>query len=266
MRFVIYVGRVEDVDVARRIMSRLSGRVEVVGARSFEAHELGIGVWDGFVEGDVAVVIGGDGTVLKFIHEDGSRIRMPILHIGTGRVNFLSDCTPNDVHEALDKVLRGEFRIEEKVTLKASVGDASCIALNEVLVRNVDPGRLLEVSIAELGGELMFSARMDGVIVSTPTGSTAYSLAAGGPIIDSRLIVKVIVPLAPFTRALAPIVHPYPIPLQVEARPDALIACDGIVLARSSRLVVEPSEVTVKMIRTSRRSFYERVWRRLYIP
>ncbi|MGC9153501.1 MAG: NAD(+)/NADH kinase [Vulcanisaeta sp.] len=267
MRIVMYVGKYEDYALAKLIVNRLSGNgVEVLAARDVEVRNLNLPKWDGSQNVDVAMVLGGDGTVLRFIHEMTDSINIPILHIGTGRVNYLSDASAREIPLVLDKVVKGEYQIEERLTLKAVSTDFECTALNEVLVKGVDPGHLISVTVIEENGEEILRARMDGIIIATPTGSTAYALAAGGPVVDSRLAVKLLVPLAPFSRALVPIVHPYEIPIKVMTSEIAHILCDGIVAQRGAEIRIMPGSKKVRFIRTKQYKMYERLLRRLFIP
>jgi NAD+ kinase len=212
------------------------------------------------------MVLGGDGTVLRFIHEIGDSVDIPILHIGTGRVNYLSDASAREVSQVLDNIVKGNYRIEERLTLKAVSADFECMALNEVLVKGVDPGHLVTVTVVEDGGEELMRARMDGVIIATPTGSTAYALAAGGPVVDNRLSVKLIVPLAPFSRALVPIVHPFDISVKVMTSEVTHILCDGIVAQRGAEVRILPGDKKIRFIRTRQYRMYDKLLRRLFTP
>ena len=267
MRILIYIGKYEDYALAKLVINRLSGGgVSVVAARDVEVKNLGIPKWDESQGVDMAMVMGGDGTVLRFIHEVGNSLNVPIFHVGTGRVNYLSDVNARELPQALDSIMKGEYTIEERLTLKAVATDFECMALNEVLVKGVDPGHLINVTVVEDSGEEIMRARMDGVIVATPTGSTAYALAAGGPVVDERLAVKLIVPLAPFSRALVPIVHPFDVPIKVLTSEVAHILCDGIVAQRGAEIRIVPGDRKVRFVRTHQYRMYDRLFRRLFIP
>ncbi|BDR91442.1 NAD(+)/NADH kinase [Vulcanisaeta souniana] len=267
MRVIMYVGKYEDYALAKLVVNKLSnGGIETLAARDLEVKNMGIPKWDGSTSIDMAMVIGGDGTVLRFIHEMGNPTNMPILHIGTGRVNYLSDVSARELPQVLDKIIKGEYIIEERITLKAISADFECVALNEVLVKGVDPGHLINVTVVEDSGEEIMRARMDGVIIATPTGSTAYALAAGGPVIDNRLTTKLIVPLAPFSRALVPIVHPFDIPIKVLTSEVAHILCDGTVAQRGAEIRIMPCDRRIKFVRTRQYRMYDRLLRRLFIP
>jgi len=267
VRIVIYVGKYEDFTFARLIMNKLiENKLRVVGARELEGRELGIDNWDHYEPDDVALVLGGDGSVLRFLHEREYSVDTPILHIGTGRVNFLSDSSPRELPHVIDKLIKGEYYMEERLTLRAISGEYGCVALNEIAVKALDPGRLMTVTIVEEHGEEVMRARMDGVLVSTPTGSTAYALAAGGPMLDNRVRAKLVVPLAPFSRAIVPIVHPLDVPIGIFTTDRANIICDGVRSWMGAEVTVKPGEKSVKFIRTRRHRTYEKLWRRAFIP
>jgi NAD+ kinase len=267
MKLLLYVGKYEDYALAKLIVNRLSSSgVEVYAARDSEARNLGIPRWDSSQAVDAAMVIGGDGTVLRFIHEIDESLKIPILHIGTGRVNYLSDAGTRDLPQVLDSIIKGNYWIEERLTLKAVTAGFECMALNEVLVKGVDPGHLVSVTVIEEDGEEIMRARMDGVIVATPTGSTAYALAAGGPAVDNRLAAKLIVPLVPFSRAIVPIVHPFDIPIKVMTSEVAHILCDGIVAQRGAEIRIMPGDKKVMFIRTRQYRMYDKLLRRLFTP
>ncbi|WP_069807580.1 NAD(+)/NADH kinase [Vulcanisaeta thermophila] len=264
MRILIYVGKFEDMPIAKLLVNRLrESNIEVFGMREEEIKGLNVPKWDESPV-DMALVFGGDGTVLKFIHEVDGSGEIPILHVGTGRVNYLSDCSTREVPQIVDRLTKGEYYIEERLTLKAVSGDFTCTALNEVLMKGIDPGHLISVTVIEEGGEEIMRARMDGVIVSTPTGSTAYALAAGGPMVDPRLSVKLIVPLAPFSRALVPIVHPFEVPIKVITSEVSYVICDGVVSQRGAEVRIVPGERKVRFVRTRHYNPYEKLWRRLF--
>jgi NAD+ kinase len=163
-------------------------------------------------------------------------------------------------------LIKGEYHMEERTTLRARSGEFDCTALNEVAIKGIDPGHLMTVTIIEERGEEIMRARMDGVLVSTPTGSTAYALAAGGPMLDGRVRAKLVVPLAPFSRAIVPIVHPLDVPIGIFTTDRASVICDGVKSSMGAEVSVSPGEKKVKFIRTRQHRTYERLWRRAFIP
>lgn len=158
---------------------------------------------------DLAVVMGGDGTLLNAARSLVD-FQVPILGVNLGRVGFLTDVSPNEIIQSLDQVLAGEFREEQRCLLHAQVlrnGQAitQSTALNDVVIHKRDVARMIELQ-TYLDGQFLNAYRADGLIISTPTGSTAYALSSGGPIIHPSLEAVVLVPICPHTLTHRPIV------------------------------------------------------------
>ncbi len=264
------MSKTEDLDIARNIVDFLrSLGVDVYAAREYERNLLNLEIARKPEELDCAVVIGGDGTVLRYVQECSDEMidKMSIFHVGTGRVNFFSDVTGAELRDALSSLLSGRYYIDQRDLIRAESPEGTCRALNEVMIRGARPGQLLTIRVYEIaGGEeaLIIEGRMDGVIVSTPTGSTAYSLAAGGPVVDLRVKAKVITPLAPFTRAFAPIVHPLDVAIRVCADADLQVVCDGVKSLVSNSVVIRRDDRALRFIRTRPLNYYARLLRRLF--
>ncbi len=258
MKVAVYVNALSDASVLIMDAVKLNG-VEAFALRRRE-EEMGLPPITGVP--DMALIVGGDGTLLRFIH-DYPDLDVPIIHIGAGRVNFLSDVYLNDIKKELVNVINGNYFLEERRALSADVGGGrTCFALNEVLMRNVNMGRLVTVTVMEDGDELL-RGRMDGIIVATPTGSTAYSFAAGGPVLDQRVNAKLIIPLVPFSVGSYKIVHPFDQPIVVTSTEKAFILCDGENFGEVAEAVIKPWRRTIKMVRTRRFNLYERMQQRL---
>jgi NAD+ kinase len=160
---------------------------------------------------DLAVVMGGDGTMLG-AGRHLARTRVPLIGINHGRLGFITDIPLHSAQDALTSVINGNFEAEERVLLEGRVvrGDVvmfSGVALNDVVINRAGRGGMIELRV-ELDGTFMYSQRADGLIVATPTGSTAYSLSANGPILHPRLNAILLVPVAPQTLSNRPIVIP----------------------------------------------------------
>lgn len=158
---------------------------------------------------DLAIVVGGDGTMLN-VARDLAPFKVPLLGINLGRLGFLTDIPAERMTEALEAILAGEYEQESRGMLQAEIMRAGRIvhsarALNDVIVSKAELARLIEFELY-LDGEFLNSLRADGVIVATPTGSTAYALSAGGPILHPTLAATVIVPICPHTLSDRPIV------------------------------------------------------------
>lgn len=159
----------------------------------------------------LAIIMGGDGTMLgtaRYLAPYG----VPLIGINHGGLGFITDIPVQDAHNAVMHVLAGNYRAEERMLLQGSVwrGDQqmySALALNDVVLNRAGRGGMIEVRV-ELDGEFMYAQRADGLIIATPTGSTAYALSSNGPILHSGLNAMVLVPVAPQTLSNRPIVIP----------------------------------------------------------
>ena len=157
---------------------------------------------------DVAIVLGGDGTMLNAARQL-AHYCVPLVGVNQGRLGFMTDIARDDMIAAMDDLLTGKFKPESRMLLEAEVfraGEivASSLALNEVVVDKGPIGRLIEFELF-IDGEFVFNLRSDGLIVSTPTGSTAYALSANGPIQHPQVSGVALVPLCPHSLTNRPI-------------------------------------------------------------
>ncbi len=158
---------------------------------------------------DLAIVVGGDGTILnagRSLADAG----VPLLGVNLGRLGFLADVSPHHMTDQLDQILAGAFALEERALLQATVyREDRCIntgdALNDVVIHKWDVARMIELEV-RIDGQLLNTQRSDGLIVSTPTGSTAYALSGGGPILHPSLDAILLVPICPHSLSNRPIV------------------------------------------------------------
>lgn len=158
---------------------------------------------------DLIIVVGGDGSLLGAARML-SRYDVPVLGVNRGRLGFLTDVSPDEIEARVGEVLDGEYRIEKRFLLDATVkhnGEPIGVAdaLNDVVVNSGTSAKMIEYELY-IEGEFVYRQRSDGLIVSTPTGSTAYSLSGGGPIMHPRLDAIVLVPMFPHTLSARPIV------------------------------------------------------------
>lgn len=173
---------------------------------------LNVSAYDTFtpetLQADIAISIGGDGTFLSTAASIGAR-QIPILGINTGRLGFLADISPDHIEAALDSLNQHQFITEERTLLNISAGDRELTvypnALNEVAVLKHDNSSLIEIRTS-VDGDYLTTYIADGLIISTPTGSTGYSLSAGGPIIDPASASICITPVAPHSLSMRPVV------------------------------------------------------------
>lgn len=154
---------------------------------------------------DFIISLGGDGTILKLMHHHDD-LTAPILGINMGHLGFMADVQIADVYPSLQDLISGAFRIEERLMLQGkTAADESCFAVNDIVVHRALNPSLVEIAI-HVNGLYLNTFEADGVIIATPNGSTAYSLAAGGPILSPTLDAIVITPICPHTISNRPIV------------------------------------------------------------
>lgn len=151
-------------------------------------------------DSDFAFVIGGDGTILKAARFY-AKFGIPVFGINLGHLGFLSQACESEIKNSIKKILSSEYKIESRIMLESG----QYIALNDFVVKGEDTSRAANFSL-EIDGEFVCEYFADGLIVSTPTGSTAYGMAAGGPILSPNLDATVIVPICPHTFAARPLV------------------------------------------------------------
>jgi NAD+ kinase len=158
---------------------------------------------------DLAIVIGGDGTILNAARSL-AHAHVPLLGINVGRLGFLADISPDQLEASLDEILSGSYREEQRFLLEMQVvRDNKVIfegdAFNDVVVHIRDVARMIEFE-TRINDEFVNHQRADGIVISTPTGSTAYALSSGGPILHATLDVITLVPISPHTLSSRPLV------------------------------------------------------------
>lgn len=217
------------------------------------------GVFDGNnFEADYVISMGGDGTFLKAASRVGAK-RIPIIGINMGRLGFLADVLPSEIEAAIDAIYRHDFQLEDHIAIMVeSEGEPilECpYALNDIAVLKRDMASMISIRTC-VNNEYLVTYQADGLIVSTPTGSTAYSLSNGGPIMVPQTRTLCLTPVAPHSLNIRPIVmsDDSVVTLNVESRShNFLIAIDG----RSEKLV-ESTTVTIRKapfsIRTIKRN------------
>jgi NAD+ kinase len=205
---------------------------------------------------DLAIVIGGDGTMLAAAREL-VRSHVPLVGINLGRVGFMTDIGHHDMQSGIGAILDGRYSVEERTLLDAELvrdGKAilTTIALNEAVVGKGSQGRLIEFELS-VDGEFVYTLRADGVIVATPTGSTAYALSAQGPILHPAVAALTLVPLNPHTLSARPVSvsDRCTIEIKLLRALDARAHFDGLALADMSegdRLVLRRSADMVRFV------------------
>lgn len=201
------------------------------------------------ITADFAIVLGGDGMILKAAAKLGN---IPLLGINFGTMGFLTEVSPENWKEALEKLLAGEYKIEERKKLEILVDQKKVAeALNEAVVITEKPVKMLHLRLW-LNTEKLGDIRADGVIVSTPTGSTAYSKSAGGPVVHREAEVIVITPICPFNSPFTSYVAPDNMEVKievVESKDRAIIVVDGIEIQHADKMTVRLSDNRARFVR-----------------
>jgi NAD+ kinase len=204
---------------------------------------------------DLAIVVGGDGTLLSAARELADH-EVPILGVNLGRLGFLVDITPADIHACLNAVLDGRYDADERFLLAAQIGTGSLqLALNDVVLHKWNIARMIEFE-TWIDGRFVYTQRSDGIIVSTPTGSTAYALSGGGPLITPDLAAIALVPICPHTLSNRPIVVGADCTIEVSVcgrtdPGDVRITCDGaaaLTIADEERLQIRRYPTPVRLL------------------
>ncbi len=193
--------------------------IEVEVHQSMEECQLETG------PGTVFLTLGGDGTFLRCANRLAPE-GVPILGVNLGSLGFLTQIGAGDSLQALDQIRRGEFKLEERMMLEGRLGKRKFLALNDLVLSRPGIDELIEVELYS-SGEFVARYHGDGLIIATPTGSSAYSLAAGGPVVDPRLELILATPLAPHTLGLRPIIFPPQAKLLVVTRKPGALLVDG---------------------------------------
>jgi NAD+ kinase len=211
---------------------------------------------EGDTTADLAIVVGGDGSMLAAAR-DLVRHRVPLVGINQGRVGFMTDIGHDDMQAGIGAILEGKYTLEERALLDAEIfrGRKSVlrtIALNEAVVGKGGQGRLIEFQLT-IDGEFIYKLRGDGVIVATPTGSTAYALSAQGPILHPSVPALALVPLAPHTLSARPVSvsDRSVIEIKIVHAMDARAHFDGVVvhdMAEGDRLLLRRSADVARFV------------------
>lgn len=213
---------------------------------------------------EMIISLGGDGTMLTSARAVGEH-QTPILGINLGGLGFLTEITSNDLDKTLDKLKNGGFFIEKRMVLETEVEGLKKLdqyALNDVVLDKGEVARLFHMHLYA-DDEFICSYSADGLIISTPTGSTAYCLAAGGPIINPRTNVIIVSPICPHTFASRPIIFSENENLKVVvelAQREAVLTIDGQMafhLKSGSSVLVRKAKHSVNLIKFKDRSFYD---------
>lgn len=222
------------------------------------------GVFDNYnFDVDFVISIGGDGTFLRAASMVGSKAT-PIIGVNTGRLGFLADIHPDEIDHAIAEIVDGRYAVEPHAVIMVEADgeiiEGSPFALNDIAVLKRDNAAMISVRTC-INGEYLVTYQADGLIVSTPTGSTAYGLSNGGPIIVPDADILCLTPVAPHSLNVRPIVinDDSEITLEVESRShNFLVAIDGRSekLLESTRLTIRKAPYTINIVKRDSRSYF----------
>lgn len=215
---------------------------------------------------DLVLVLGGDGTMIGTARLIGDA-EVPVLGVNYGGLGYLTEFRIEELYDALEMILAGNYRLDKRVMLTvelhSSEGDViRTSVLNDVVINKSALARIIEIE-AYLNKQYVSSFRADGLIVSTPTGSTAYNLSAGGPIIFPSMNAVVITPICPFTLSNRPLVAPDDAVIELlmkTEQEDVVLTLDGQVghpLKVGDRVVIRKSRTTFNLIQPSNRNYFD---------
>jgi len=249
-------------DRADVIMEQQNGRniMKAVSMQEQEAYD----------KADVILVLGGDGTMLSVAAKAAKR-KTPVIGINLGRLGFLADIERDELENGLNKLFAGEYVIEERMMLEAVLsGGEKSTAINDVVITRANSFlKILELDVY-IDDEYVDDFKADGIIIATPTGSTAYSLSAGGPIVDPSLDMMIVTPICPHKMYCRTIIVPpekvITIKCKVTSRDDAVVAADSAVLGKlcaEETVTVRASSETLKLIRLEGSQFFGALQKKL---
>ena len=215
---------------------------------------------------DLILVLGGDGTMIATARLVGDR-EVPVLGVNFGGLGYLAEFRIEELYSALESILSGNYRLDQRVMLGVELlrGDQTVTSnrvLNDVVINKSALARIIEIE-ASLNHQFVNSFRADGLIVSTPTGSTAYNLSAGGPVIYPSMNAVVITPICPFTLSNRPIVVPDDAVIELclkTQQEEVALTLDGQVgfpLNVEDRVVIRKSSTTFNLVQPMNRNYFD---------
>jgi len=216
---------------------------------------------DGVEGAEIVLVLGGDGTLLSAARS-AAKEQIPVLGVNTGGLGFLTGFTAEELDRAVGLIVEGDWHAEQRMMLAVETGGGEEFAVNDVVVHKSQMARLMEF-VVYINGDVLGRYRADGLIVSTPTGSTAYSLSAGGPIVVPKLDCIIITPICPHTLTNRPVVVRPDSTVEIELihapEGEVFLSLDGqgeVPLREGYRAAVRKASYYALMVTAPERSFF----------
>jgi len=250
-------------NIALGIKEFLSARNVKVVAEDAEARIIGLSLLSSVPPAsiDFLVSLGGDGTILRLMHRH-PELTAPLLGINLGGLGFMADVPVTDIYPSLQDLLDSNYRVQRRMMMEGVTAQGEvCFAINEMVVHRAQNPSLVDLGV-HVDGQYLNTFSADGIIISTPSGSTAYSLAAGGPILTPELNAFVVTPISPHTISNRPIVILPQKEIQIQYLSEyhpVEITFDGIsryALANGEVFHVRPTEKTFSLVSLTRHDYF----------
>lgn len=272
-KIAIIPNNIKDIglSVTKRIADYLNGKAELYMERTFSVTGMRVNYCkrdELFKTAELMIMIGGDGTILQEAAECARR-EIPVMGINLGKVGFLTEVETSDIENALDKLLAGEYEIEKRMLLKLELRRRGTTvytqhALNDVVVSKRSGAKLIGLKLFA-GDELVNRYIADGLIIATPTGSTGYSISAGGPVVDPSMKLYIATPICPHMLSVrsAVLSADKPIVIRLDGTyPDneAVVTADGDVqgyISMADEVAILKSRYEFELIKTGKQSFFD---------
>lgn len=214
---------------------------------------------------DCIIVLGGDGTILR-VAEKCARNNIPILGVNLGRIGFMTEIEINEIESAVESLCKGDYLVEKRMMLKISVASEGITkayhALNDVVIGKTDDTKLIYMNLYS-GNDMINKYVADGLIISTPTGSTGYNISAGGPVVNPLMKLFVATPICAHMLTARPVIMPAEEKIEVvlddRDANDALVTVDGNVVSKignGDHVIITMSQYTTDIIKIKKESFY----------
>jgi NAD+ kinase len=208
---------------------------------------------------DIVISVGGDGTLLS-VAKSMLSSDVPILGVNVGKLGFLAEFTSSDVDDCVMNILKGNYRVVDRTTIRATIGSTVVHALNDVVIERSGKAKMISLQ-AYVNDHHVADYVADGVLVTTPTGSTAYSLSAGGPIIAPSAEVLCITPISPHTLTIRPLIvnQSSEIRFQLPESVQAQVVADGVTIdtITGGIMTIVCGEQNVKLVKRSETTYYD---------
>ena len=260
--------------VASQVIASIGNRANVMVEEKFRDSKLNnvifLPVCDAYKKADIVLVLGGDGTMLSVAVETAKR-NIPVVGINLGRLGFLAEIELDELKNGLDKLFAGEYSIEERMMLEVELasGETACALNDIVIIRANSFLKILELDVY-INDEYVDDFKADGVIISTPTGSTAYALSAGGPIVDPTLESVIVTPICPHKMYSRTIIAPSDKTITVKCKTsssdDAVVAADSKILGKlctDEIVAIKAAPIKLKLLRLNGSCFFGALQKKL---